>query len=131
MKKVLYVLTSMLTLGAGAQLFADEGGAAARQGNPYSMFIIIGAGLVLFYFMILRPEKKRRKAAAERRAALKKGDRVCAVGIIGIVDKITDETVILKLYDGAKMEVLKAAISEAPAPSQQEVERAQVELAKG
>lgn len=130
MKKILYVLTSVLTLGFGCQLFADDAAPAAKAGNPYSMFIIIGAGLVLFYFMILRPERKRRKAAVERRSALKKGDRVCVVGIIGIVDKVTEETVILKLYDGAKMEVLKAAISEAPAPTEQEVQRAQVELAK-
>jgi preprotein translocase subunit YajC len=46
------------------------------------------------------------------RNSLKKGDRVTAMGIIGSVVRIQDTSVILKMVDGSKIEVLKAAISD-------------------
>lgn len=75
-------------------------------------FIMIGIALVFFYFILWRPEQKRRKAGEAMRSSLKKGDRVTAMGIVGRVDKINDQTVILKMIDGAKIEMLKAAITE-------------------
>ena len=73
---------------------------------------MIAVGLGLFYFLILRPERRRRRAMQERRSAMKKGDKVTAMGIIGTIAEIREETIILKLEGEAKMEVLKAAISE-------------------
>ena len=81
-------------------------------GGLTQTLIMIGVALVFFYFILWRPEQKRRKAGEQMRSALKKGDRVTAMGIIGKVDKIQDNTVILQMVDGAKIEVLKAAISD-------------------
>lgn len=74
--------------------------------------IMIAIALVFFYFILWRPEQKRRKAMEAQRSALKTGDKVTAVGIIGTVVKIQDHSVILKMYDGSKIEVVKGAISE-------------------
>lgn len=49
------------------------------------------------------------------RGKMKKGDRVTALGIIGTVDRINENTVILRMVDGSKIEVLKGAISEVTA----------------
>ncbi len=97
-----------------APLFADEAAApaASSSGNYMQTFIMIGIALVFFYFILWRPEQKRRKKAEELRSSLKKGDRVTAMGIIGTVSRITDTTVILKMFDGAKVEFLKGAISD-------------------
>ena len=65
-----------------------------------------------FYFILWRPEQKRRKASEQMRSSLKKGDRVTAMGIIGKVDRIQEQTVVLRMIDGAKIEVLKAAITD-------------------
>jgi preprotein translocase subunit YajC len=46
------------------------------------------------------------------RNSMKKGDRVTAMGIVGKVDRIQTETVVLKMIDGSKIEVLKAVISD-------------------
>jgi len=92
-----------------ATLLADEGSA---QGGLTQTFLMIGIALVFFYFILWRPEQKRRKAAEQMRTSLKKGDRVTAMGIIGKVDRITEQTVILKMIDGAKIEILKAAITD-------------------
>lgn len=91
-------------------LLADEGSSA--QGGLMQTFIMIGIALVFFYFILWRPEQKRRKAAEVMRGALKKGDRVTAMGIVGKVDRILEQTVVLRMIDGAKIEILKAAITD-------------------
>jgi preprotein translocase subunit YajC len=92
-------------------LFAEET-APTKGGNYMQTLIMLAVALVFFYFILLRPEQKRRKKAQQMRNTLKKGDKITAMGMIGTVDKVTDNTVILKAYDGAKIEVLKAAITD-------------------
>jgi len=83
--------------------------------------VMLAIGLLLFYFMLFRPEQKRRKAEETKRAALKKGDRVTTVsGIIGTISKINADTVVLSMVDGAKMEVIKAAIGDVQPISDEE-----------
>lgn len=78
----------------------------------WQTFVMIAIALAFFYVILWRPEQKRRKAIEEQRSALKKGDRVAAMGILGTVVKIEDQTVILRMYDGAKIEFFKAAITD-------------------
>lgn len=74
-----------------------------------SMILI---ALVFFYFILWRPEQKRRKIMDDLRGSLKKGDRVTAMGIVGTVVKVQDQTVIVKMFDGSKIEFLKGAITD-------------------
>ena len=85
---------------------------SGRESNLIQTFVMIGLAILFFYFILWRPEKKRRKALEELRTNMKPGDRVTAMGIVGTVDKIEEQTVILKMVDGSKIEVLKGAISE-------------------
>lgn len=93
---------------------------AAPGGGMVQTLLMIGIFLVFFYFIMWRPEQKRRKAAEQMRSSLKKGDRVTAMGIIGKVDRIQDHTVVLKMIDGAKIEVLKAAITDVQPGAEEE-----------
>ena len=93
-------------------LLANE---TAPQGGLPQTFIMIAIALVFFYFILWRPEQKRRKASQQMRESIKKGDRVTAMGIIGTVDRLTDQSVVLKMIDGSKIEVVKAAITEVKA----------------
>lgn len=108
---------AILALGAlqAAALGAAEGDAPpiapASQDFMQTLVMFAIAGL-FFYFILYRPEQKRRKEAAERRNNLAKGDRVMASGILGTVSKIQEQTVILQMVDGSKIEVVKEAISE-------------------
>lgn len=100
--------------------FAQEA-APSSSGSLVQTFLMIGIALVFFYFILWRPEQKRRKAAEQMRSAMKKGDRVTAMGILGKIDRIQENTVVLKMIDGAKIEVLKAAITDVQ-PATEEVE---------
>jgi preprotein translocase subunit YajC len=94
-------------------LVADAAPApSVEQGLEQTLLMIVIA-LGFFYFILWRPEQKRRKAMDAKRSELKKGDKVIvAGGILAEVSKVQAETVILRLTDGAKMEVLKAAIQD-------------------
>ena len=83
--------------------------------------LMIGVALLFFYFILWRPEQKRRKALEAQRSGLKKGDRVNAMGILGTVAQVKQDTVVLKMVDGSEIEFLKGAITEVVAP--QEVEK--------
>lgn len=92
----------------------------SRQQNYMQSLIMIGAMVLFFYFILLRPEQKRRKKLEEQRNSLQKGSKVTAMGIVGIVDKIEEKTIILKMIDGSRIEVLKGAITDVePAPTVQ------------
>ena len=91
--------------------FAQDA-APSAQGSLMQTFMMIGLALVFFYFILWRPEQKRRKAAESMRSSMKKGDKVTAMGILGTIDRLKDHTVVLKMIDGAKIEMLKAAITE-------------------
>ena len=99
-------------------VFAQDA-APSPQGNMMQTFIMIGLALVFFYFILWRPEQKRRKSAEAMRSAMKKGDRVTAMGIVGTIDQIKDHSVILKMVEGAKIEMLKAAITEVQPAAEQ------------
>lgn len=117
MKNLFYVfLTSQLVFNSG--LYAQEAPPMRDQGFTQTM-VMMAIALLFFYFILWRPEQKRRKALDEQRNALRQGDKVTAVGIVGTVVRIQENTVILKMYDGSKIEVLKGAITDVMPDSEQ------------
>ena len=104
--------------------FLADAAPAASGNNMMQTLMLLGFGVVFFYFLLWRPEQKRRKAQQALRDSLKKGDRVTAMGIIGTVVRIQDTSVVLKMVDGSKIEVLKMAISEVQ-PGTEEVAEVQ------
>lgn len=85
------------------------------------MMIYMGVFLALMYFMVMRPEQKRRKEQQALMASIKQGDRVVtAGGMHGIVAKLTEKTVTLRV-DTVQMTFDRVAIArverdDAPAP---------------
>lgn len=93
-------------------LFADEAKPQGRDGAFWQTLIMIGIAVLFFYFILWRPEQKRRKEMEKKRGSMKKGDKATAMGIIGTIDRVKETSVILKMVDGSKIEVLKGAITE-------------------
>lgn len=113
MKVKSYLFLTTLFLFINGVLFAQgEEAAPPPDQSFWQTLVMIGIAFLFFYVILWRPEQKKRKALEEQRNTLKKGDRVAAVGIIGTVVKVGEQTVILKMYDGTKLEFYKAAISD-------------------
>lgn len=106
-------------------LAADEAPPPPDAGM-WQPLILVGIMIVFFYFILYRPEQKRRQAADAQRAQIKKGDRVVAMGIIGTVMRVQDNSIILKTGD-SKIEVLKAAVSDVSQGSEEDARKAEKE----
>ena len=82
------------------------------QANPILSFVPIILMFGVFYFLLIRPQQKRQKDHANMVKELKKGDRVVTSGgIIGTIQTLQDDYVVVKVGDGdTKIEVLRSAI---------------------
>lgn len=108
-----YGWLTALSLILSGRLFAEgEENVSFTDQGFWQTLVMIGIAFLFFYVILWRPEQKRRKALEQQRSALKKGDRVAAMGILGTVLKVGEQTVILKMYDGTKLEFYKAAITD-------------------
>ena len=85
-----------------------EGGGGIGSFLP--MFAII---ILIFYFLIMRPEQKKKKDHQETLKNLKKGDKVVTSGgITGLVAGLKPDSIMLKVADNVKIEVLRSHISQ-------------------
>ncbi len=80
-------------------------------GSPYSMLIMMGLMIVVFYFFMIRPQMKRQKEMAKFRSALQKGDKIVTTGgIYGKIDEIKDNIIILEVAANVKLKVDKSVV---------------------
>ena len=79
--------------------------------------IVYWVGLVAlmlgaWYFLMIRPQRKKVKEHEAMMKELKPGTRVITMaGIYGEIDSVGEETMVLKLEDGARMKVSRASIA--------------------
>lgn len=87
----------------------DQGGATSALIN-IAPIIIIG---IIFYVLIFLPMRKRQKKVESMIAALKNNDKVVTTsGIYGTIVGVKERTLILKIADQVKIEILKSAIAQ-------------------
>ena len=87
---------------------------AEGEGGGFNPTIIIFLVLIfgLMYFVMIRPQRKRQKEHQHLIEELQKGDRVVtAGGIHGVIESISEDSVILKVESGATMRVTKGSVS--------------------
>lgn len=86
---------------------------AENQQSPLFMFGWLAIMLLLFYVMLIRPQRRREKERQEMLSKIKTGDRVLfSGGIIGIVANVKEKSVVIKVAEKTKIEVVKGAISQ-------------------
>lgn len=77
-----------------------------------SMLVWLGVFILIFYVFLIMPRKKEEKRHKTLLEELKKGDKVVSIGgINGVVARIKDDTVVLKLNENTEVEFLKKAIA--------------------
>ena len=82
----------------------------AQSGTASS--IMFGLIFVVMYFFMIRPQIKKQKAENQYRASLKMGDKIITIGgIQGKIIEIGKSSVVIEVYGGSKLKVLKSAVS--------------------
>jgi len=67
---------------------------------------------VVFYFLLIMPQQRQRKKHTEMLAALKSGDRVIVLGgVHGIITRLRDNTMFVKIAENTEVEVDRSAVS--------------------
>ena len=66
---------------------------------------------VILYFLMIRPQMKKAKEHRTMLEALQKGDEVVAVGILGKIDKISDNYLTLEIAPNVAIQVQKQAVT--------------------
>ncbi|MDD6825618.1 MAG: preprotein translocase subunit YajC [Oscillospiraceae bacterium] len=79
-----------------------------------SMLITFLPIILIFYFLILRPQKKREKEEKAMRESIAIGDEIVTIGgIIGLVVRQTEDTLVIETGgDRSKLRIQKAAVRE-------------------
>ncbi len=120
MKKASYIVS--LFLGQMMHLSADDAAPVSPDQGLTQTLVMVGIALAFFYFILWRPEQKRRKALDTLRSSMKKGDRVICMGLVGVIAKIKEDTVVVRSAT-SELEFLKAAINEVQAGSSADEDR--------
>lgn len=95
-------------------MFGQAPGAAAGQGGSNtSTFLFMGLIFVVSYFFMIRPQNVKRKQREAMLKSMAKGDKVVSIGgVRGIISKLENDSVWVKVDDGVKIEFSRNAISE-------------------
>jgi len=92
---------------------AEAAPAAGSTGSPLQFPIMMVILFGIMYFMMIRPQKRREKERKEMIASVKTGTRVLLTsGIIGEIINVKESTLIVKIADNTKVEVVRGAISQ-------------------
>lgn len=86
---------------------ASPQGAGGLGGMMLPMLVIFG----IMYFMMIRPQQRKEKERQAMIKAVKTADRVLfSGGILGTVTNVKDNSVIVRIADGVKVEVIRGGI---------------------
>lgn len=104
---------SILSLIGISDAFADTAAATPSASQGFISFLPMLVLLVLFmYFMVIRPQAKRAKEAKALLSGLQKGDEVLTIsGVLGKIEKISDNFILLNVAEGVNVNIQKNAIA--------------------
>ena len=89
---------------------AADGAAAPGGGFTIGWLVFMVA---IFYFVMIRPQQRREKERKAMISAVKTGERVLLTsGIIGEIANVKEKTLIVRIAENTKIEVLKSAVSQ-------------------
>lgn len=98
---------------AATQTAASSGTAAPTQGASFlHMLPMLIIFIVVFYFLLVRPQTKRAKEQKRLMSSIAMGDEVLTIGgIIGRINKLKDNYIVLEIAKGVEITVQKNSIS--------------------
>lgn len=94
---------------------APSAGANGQAGQTSPGFTIgwMVFMVAIFYFVMIRPQRRREKERKAMIESVKSGARVLLTsGIIGEIAAVKDKTLIVRIAEQTKVEVLKSAVAQ-------------------
>jgi preprotein translocase subunit YajC len=104
------LLITTLVFAAGCPMMPTEG--EESGGFDWTIIIFLVLIFAVFYFLLIRPQRKRQKQQQQLMEELKRGDKVItAGGIYGVIESVSEDSVIIKVESGATMKVSKSSVA--------------------
>jgi len=86
--------------------------AGAEGEFSWTWIILLVLLFGMMYFLMIRPQRKRQKEHQQLMEELQRGDRVVtAGGIYGVIESISEDSVVIKVESGATMRVAKNSVA--------------------
>ena len=86
---------------------------AAPAGSPFQFPIMMVILFAIMYFMMIRPQRRKEKERKAMIASVKTGTRILLTsGILGEIINVKETTLVVKISDNTKVEVVRGAISQ-------------------
>ena len=86
---------------------AEEGAEGDTTTSTIYMVVFLVLIFAMFYFLMIRPQRKRQKEHQQLMEELRRGDRVVtAGGIHGVIENVSEDSVVIKVESGATMRVV-------------------------
>jgi preprotein translocase subunit YajC len=105
------LITTLVFVG-GCSLTQPPAEGEGGGGFDWTIIIFLVLIFAMFYFLMIRPQRKRQKEQRELMAGLQKGDRIITVGgVYGVIESLSEESVVIKVESGATMRVARGSIA--------------------
>ena len=113
MKIFAYFINLVILLFSSSLIYAaDAAGAENTQQSIMSMLPLFLIFVLFMYFMVIRPQSKRVKEHKSLLDTIKHGDEVMVCGgIIGEIEKINNDFIVLNISKDNNILIRKSAIS--------------------
>jgi len=86
--------------------------AAAAPSQMVGSIVWLVVLFALMYFLLIRPQQKEQKERAEMIRSLKPGDKVVTMGgLVGVVTKVEDLSVKVRVAEKVEVDVLKTGVA--------------------
>ncbi len=103
----------------------------AVGGSGSMSLIMLVAMFGLMYFLLIRPQKKQMNIRNEMLANLSVGDRIITTGgITGYIRALTDEYIYVEIAEGLTVEMIRQAVSQVIADTDESADASDEELAE-
>lgn len=93
------------------QAYAATNGAIPSGNESFGSIALLGIFILFFYFILWRPQQKRAKEHRALIQNLAKGDEVVTNGgLLGRIERLTDDFVTLLIAEGMEIKFQRSAI---------------------
>jgi preprotein translocase subunit YajC len=106
------VITTLIFFGGCYPATTPPAEGEGGGGFDWTIIVFILLLFAMFYFLMIRPQRKRAKEQRELMAGLQKGDKVITSGgVYGVIENLSEDSVVIKLESGATMRVARGSIA--------------------